>query len=63
MSGYFIEFERGDQVRVKGESLKYTVMSVDFRGAPKYDPNIADAVIVGAGLQRVIPVGELELAV
>ena len=63
MQQTFIQFERGDKVRIKGSSLVYTVLAIEWRGAPKYDPDIADAHISGGGLTRTVPVSILELAV
>lgn len=62
MSGYFIEFERGDVVRLKGDPVTYTVLEVDLRGYAQYRPNDAEAVIVGNGMSVRVSCSELEIA-
>lgn len=61
----YVEFSTLDRVRIKGDSAKlvYTVHHIEFRDSAKYDPEVCDAVIVGNGISRTIPVSALELAV
>lgn len=59
----YIQFERFDKVRIKGSHLVYTVLAIDTGGEPKYNPDSTDAIITGGGLQRRVPVEQLELAV